>query len=325
VAQVLAEHRQPEAAPLSFSMAAPRLEVPVVAHAAVADTQAPVSTSPAGAEDAPEPAEPAAASDPDAPPPEPEPALPVPTEGPFSLGPQVDPTPSWGGANRPRSYTVDELTQRIRAEVARSDIPVPCARLASRLMAEYPGIAPDWLGFFVFRRFAESLDLHPLEFDWSGSGGYLFDPQRHSMRPLVFSPPSAMDPGWGLDRPTMTLIRQVHEATGVPWLSPRDFKGLFEAICADVALNPFQLSDTGKRVRDRCRDAGLDVSREDVNWVLRGLLLCGHEFGQGSDDVRTLSYRLVGNLINLCRREQVVMDESGPPALHRWVSGKASD
>ncbi len=120
----------------------------------------------------------------------------------------------------------------------------------------------------------------------------------------------------------MNLIRQVHDTTGVPLLSPRDFRGLLDAVAADVAENAFQLSDTGKRVRDLCRDAGLSVSREDVNWVLRGLLLCGHEFGKGEDDVPTLSYRLVGNLINLCRREQMVIDEGTPSMLQRWVSGK---
>ena len=93
-------------------------------------------------------------------------------------------------------------------------------------------------------------------------------------------------------------------------------------IAVDVAAQPFQLNETGKRVRDRCREAGHEVSREAVNWVLRGLLLCGHEFGQGHDDLPTLSYRLVGNLLSLCRREQLVMDEGAPALLQRWVSGK---
>jgi hypothetical protein len=93
-------------------------------------------------------------------------------------------------------------------------------------------------------------------------------------------------------------------------------------VAADVAAQPFQLNDTGKRVRDQLRENGHDVSRESVNWVLRGLLLCGHEFGRGEDDVPTLSYRLVGNLINLCRREQLVMDDSAPAQLQRWITDR---
>lgn len=232
-----------------------------------------------------------------------------------------NPRPSGSVAGAGRSFDLAEITERIRYDVSRSDGPIPCARLAARLSAAYPGLAPDWCGHYGFRRFIESLSLAPYQLDWSDSGGHLLDPARHSLRPMVFALPSA-DSGWGLDRATTALLRQVHETTGVPLLSPRDFGGLLDAVAADVAAHAFQLSETGKRVRDRCREAGLAVSREDVNWVLRGLLLCGHEFGKGEDDVPTLSYRLVGNLINLCRREQVVMDEDAPALLQRWVSGK---
>ena len=244
----------------------------------------------------------------------------------FSVAPE--PTAHESTVTEPPAFTdthspfdMIEIAERVRGEVARSDWAVPCARLASKLMAEYPGISPEWCGHHGFRRFMESLDLAPYVLDWSGSGGHLLDPARHSLRPLVFSP-VVPDSGWGLDRATMSMIRLVHDTTGVPLLSPRDFRGLLDAVVADVAEHPFQLSETGKRVRDRCREAGLAVSREDVNWVLRGLLLCGHEFGNSENDVPTLSYRLVGNLINLCRREQMVMDEGTPAMLQRWVSGK---
>jgi hypothetical protein len=218
----------------------------------------------------------------------------------------------------------EALVERIRAEVQRADLPVPCARLASRLMHEYPGLAPDWLGQGGFRRFLDSLDLAPLLLDWSASGGHLYDPVRHVLRAStpVRSGFDASD--WGIEPALLALIRQVHDTTGVPLLSPRDFRALFEAVAADVAAQPFQLNDTGKRVRDLLREAGHDISRESVNWVLRGLLLCGHEFGKGEDDVPTLSYRLVGNLIHLCRREQVVMDESTPSQLQRWLTGRTA-
>ncbi|MEY4748377.1 MAG: hypothetical protein RIQ60_591 [Pseudomonadota bacterium] len=217
------------------------------------------------------------------------------------------------------------LAERIRGEVERSELAVPCARLASRLMAEFPGLAPDWLGQGGFRRFLESLPLEPYALDWSGSGGYIFDPLRHTVRPPATARMAMDAQHWGVDAATLALIRQVHDTTGVPLLPPRDFRALFDAVVADVTAHPFQLNETGKRVRDLCRESGRDISRESVNWVLRGLLLCGHEFGQGQDDVPTLSYRLVGNLINLCRREQLMMEEGAPSVLQRWMSGKLGD
>jgi hypothetical protein len=218
--------------------------------------------------------------------------------------------------------TAEALVERIRAELERSDLPVPCARLASRLMHAYPGLSPDWLGQGGFRRFLESLPLAPLVLDWGASGGHLYDPARHVLRVSTPTRGGFDASDWGIEPSLLALIRQVHDATGVPLLSPRDFRALFEAVAADVSAQPFQLNDTGKRVRDQLREAGHDVSRESVNWVLRGLLLCGHEFGRGEDDVPTLSYRLVGNLINLCRREQVVMEESAPAMLQRWITGR---
>ena len=254
---------------------------------------------------------------------------PAPVAVPMPASPAIDePAPALFSLSTAPHPEQAGLVERIRTEVARADLPVPCARLASRLMAEYPGISPDWCGQGGFRRFLESLPLEPLSLDWSASGGHLFDPARHTLRQpsAPFANRTAVDAiSWGVEPAMLALIRQVHEITGVPLLSPRDFRVLFDAVAAEVAENPFQLNETGKNVRDRCRDAGREVSRENVNWVLRGLLLCGHEFGQGHDDVPTLTYRLVGNLINLCRREQVMMDEGAPGALQRWMSGKAGE
>lgn len=243
----------------------------------------------------------------------PAPAAPVPAFVPAAPVPPLSLPPLPSG---------ETLVERIRAEVQRADLPVPCARLASRLMHDYPGLSPDWLGQGGFRRFLESLDLSPLLLDWSASGGHLYDPVRHVLRAPTPVRSSFEATDWGIEPSLLALIRQVHDTTGVPLLSPRDFLALFEAVAADVAAQPFQLNDTGKRVRDQLRETGHDVSRESVNWVLRGLLLCGHEFGRGEDDVPTLSYRLVGNLINLCRREQLVMDDSAPAQLQRWITGR---
>ena len=240
-----------------------------------------------------------------------------PTEPAPALGAQAIGTTAEGA-------TTAELIAFLHTEVARADMAVPCARLASRLMSLYPGLAPDWCGQGSFRRLLQTLPLAPLQADWRGSGGHLYDPARHSP-PRGPAEPAVSGETWGIDAATLNLIQQVHQTTGVPLLSPAEFRGLLEATAADVAVEPFALNETGKRVRDRCREAGLDINRLDVNWVLRGLLLSGHAFGQGEDEIKTLSYKLVGNLLNLCRREQMVLDEHSAPRLQRWVSGRVQD
>jgi hypothetical protein len=223
---------------------------------------------------------------------------------------------------------LDAVAQRIRAEVARADQPVAVARLASIILREHPWLSSDWQGQGSFRRFIETLPLDGLVLDWRHSGGHVLDKSRMDADDERLQPRAAVtavSDGWGRDTDLLALARQVHNNTGVPLIPPASFRGLLQAVADDVAQSPFQLNDTGKRVRDQCRTAGLDVNREDVNWVLRGLLLSGHAFGQGQDDVPTLSYKLVGNLINLCRREQMMMEEGQAAMLHRWVSGKGAE
>lgn len=211
----------------------------------------------------------------------------------------------------------DEITTWLREEAARSEHPLACARLAAQLRRRYPGISADWGGHYSFRAFMDSLALEPLVLDWSNAGGYLYNPERHA-----HSPQPASREQWGLDERTFATIRQIHEATDVPMLSPAEFLVLMQAIAEDANSNTFQLNETAKRVRDKCRDSGHAISREEVNWVLRGLMLCGHEFGKGQDDVPTLSYRLVGNLISLSRRAHLTLPDGTPAMLHKWVSGQ---
>lgn len=246
--------------------------------------------------------------------------------GPSGVAPAATPAP----APDMIEATLHAAARLIHDEVARAERPVAVARLASLILREHPGLGPDWNGHLTFRRFLETLPLEGLVLDWRHSGGHVLDAARLSPdddeptaeRVMAAPDTPISEGGWGMDAATLGVIRQVHNNTGVPLIPPASFRGLLTAVAADVALQPFQLNDTGKRVRDRCREAGLDINRNEVNWVLRGLLLSGHEFGQGQDDVPTLSYKLVGNLINLCRREQMVMEEGHAALLHRWVSGR---
>ena len=205
-------------------------------------------------------------------------------------------------------------TQVIRNEVASSDLAIPLARLASKLPMQVPGLdGASWAGQGSFRRFVEILDLEPLKLDWSHSGGYLYDPSRHA-RP---QPPASKNSM--LDSSDPQLLQQVCDATDAPRLTRAEFQGLWSAMAADLAEQPFHLRETGKRVRDLCRIAQCDISREDVNWVLRGLLMCGHQFGQGQDTPKQLATQMANNLEKLCNREELWLDESQRNAVHHWV------
>ncbi|MDD2608402.1 MAG: NYN domain-containing protein [Giesbergeria sp.] len=208
----------------------------------------------------------------------------------------------------------EAATQIIRQEVETSDLAVPLARLASRLPTQVQGLdGSSWAGLGSFRRFIETLSLSPLLLDWSHSGGYLYDPQRHA-RPM---PPTSRD--GTLDSADPQLVRQICDATEAPRLGRADWRQLWQAIADDLAQQPFHLRDTGKRVRDLCRLAQCDISREEVNWVLRGLLMGGHQFAPGQNTTQQLAQQMAQNLDKLCTREELWLDENQRTTLYDWV------
>lgn len=93
-------------------------------------------------------------------------------------------------------------------------------------------------------------------------------------------------------------------------LPPASYGLMFRKITEDLAEHPFDLHETGKRVRDRMRMAGSPVSLADVIRVLRGLLFRGHVFGAGKS---------ADNLPALCLREQIVIDMAMDAAITRWL------
>ncbi len=224
---------------------------------------------------------------------------------------------------------IDERTiiiDLIRAEIARSSHPTPCSQIASLITAQHATIASDWNGMGSFRKFVESLDLSPVRVDWSSAGGHVYDPCRHTLMTESFSEPNghrATTPDWENDRDLLAIAAQIHDVTGAPLLSPPNYEVLFHLIETDLATDVFDLKETGKRVRDATRVSGQPVSRSDVNWVLRGLLVQGHAFGSGEDDARTLSRKTIENLRSLCQREQIVIDRDIDVALNRWINRSA--
>ena len=213
---------------------------------------------------------------------------------------------------------VAKAAELIKSEVAKSKQAIPCGRLSTKIIEQHASLGADWNGKGTFRKFVESLDVKPVAFDWSGGGGAAYDPGRHSAPPKTKTTP--MQDDWWDALDLLATARQIHEVTNIPLLPPEKYKNLFAAIEADVAAHPFHLMETGKRVRDMCREAGMPVSRADVNHVLRGLLVRGHAFDESGNDAATLSMKLADNVRSLCLREQMVLDSATNAAIGAWIA-----
>ena len=84
----------------------------------------------------------------------------------------------------------------------------------------------------------------------------------------------------------------------------------------------FKLPTTVQSVCRQCIESeGLRVRPRDVNFLVRGMQMNGHVFGQGADDEATLAARLFNQVLFLCEREQKVPDQNEVARIRTWISG----
>ena len=223
----------------------------------------------------------------------------------------------------PRRQVADEtlasIGDRILLTVEQSSVPVSAARLASRIRQEHPQITQDWNGLGTFKQFFRSLEIPRLV--WAvGSGGRIYDPARHQIE--VEAVPSEPRPGWIGDDATYRVARDVSYLTGAPLLAPSEVRIVLEFLADDLTQNPFELAATAQRVCDKFLERhGTAIDVRDVTFLMRGMQLNGHTFGEGGDDIETLAQRMFNQLLFLCEREQMVLDEAATERIRHWIGG----
>lgn len=225
----------------------------------------------------------------------------------------------------PRLATADELSEiagRLWATVDESSQPVSAGLLASRLRQEHPEIMENWNGLGSFKAFFRSLRFSRLL--WlSGSGGRLLDPSRHELEGAL--PEQDPDSPWSGAEEIFPVVREVCVLTGAPMLAPKDLKTLIGALVEVLRAHEFKLTSTVQAVCRQCVEGeGLRVRPRDVNFLIRGMQMNGHVFGQGADDESTLTTRLFNQVLFLCEREQKVLDQSELSHIRAWIGAPSA-
>lgn len=254
--------------------------------------------------------------------------------------------PDAGGA-RASPAQLAEIARMIEAAVAQSAAPVAAGPLALRLRMVHGPVLEQWNGHGAFKPFFRSLGLTQLV--WlNGSGGRIADPVRHAadiaaiaestdaahagsdgvaaerQRAAVPAPAEGIvDDAWVGHEALLPIAREVCQLTGAPLLAPPTARAVLESLSADLTNHEFDLTATAYRVRAACqaRTPGIDVAMRDVLFTLRGLQLNGHAFGRGHDDTRTLAQRLCNQVLFLCQREEMVIDDDARAQIRLWLGG----
>jgi len=253
-------------------------------------------------------------------------------------------------ASPPSSTAIDlgEIAKLIEHLVAQSASPISAALVASRLRQSYAPLLDQWNGHGKFLPFFNSLDLNRLV--WlNESGGRIADPVRHAsdlvitestegldytgtaqLHPASLSsanaapfPNRAFSHGWAGHEAIMAIAREVSQRTGAPFQAPPTVRVVLEALSADLMQHGYESSETATRVHAACLQhaSNVVVSHRDIQFTIRGMQLNGHAFGRGHDDPRTLAQRLCNQVLFLCQREEMLVDDAIRTLIRQWIGG----
>ena len=259
------------------------------------------------------------------------------------------------GTVKANSAQLADIARLIELAVALSPVPVAAGPLASRLRQAHGAVLEQWNGHGAFKPFFRSLGLNHLV--WlNGSGGRIADPLRHAAdmaavvdvsdsapgghasrasenastddstaapAALADSADASVDDLWVGHESLLPIAREVCQLTGAPLLAPATARAILESLSADLTLHEFDLTATAYRVRSAClaRTPSIDVGMREVVFTLRGMQLNGHAFGRGHDDAPTLARRLCNQLLFLCQREEMVIDDDVRAQIRLWIGG----
>jgi hypothetical protein len=217
----------------------------------------------------------------------------------------------------------DEIVRVVREVVAASDEPVVMARAAQAVITALgPRVTEShWAGAGQFRALLEQVPDLGLEMRSQPQPGYILDPARHH------APTHEAHDELGEVRDELaSFIRRIGGITGAPRLTPRQYGVLFRLIAEEVEKAPYALALTSSTVRERAAEMDEHLTRIAITFVLRGISFAGYRYRRtGVDEARALADAFRGNLLNLIRAAQVVLDEHELELLDEWLlSGTAA-
>ncbi|MBD3160911.1 MAG: NYN domain-containing protein, partial [Candidatus Latescibacteria bacterium] len=223
------------------------------------------------------------------------------------------------GSSNDLRHRIGELVSGL---VAGSGEPIPMVIAANELRQSL-GEEIDrtnWAGAGTFKGLLIQLALPKLTLS-NVPPGYIYDVQRHDPpQPRVSTDDIAHQ-----HPELLSIVRQVHQLTNVPDLAPEVYQTLYRFIADETDANGYSLTGTSKAVRDRCLAEDVNVSRNDVAFVLKGLVYSGVDFkkGEGANDPQELARIFSTNVIDLCENAGLSMTDEQREKINHWLAAES--
>ncbi|WP_160426641.1 NYN domain-containing protein [Agromyces seonyuensis] len=226
----------------------------------------------------------------------------------------VDELVAGAGSSAEMPVSVDAVAA-VRRLVASADRPVVLAIAAAAAAQAEPGIRESgWQGAGSFGGWLQR-ELPDLPVDKARIPGFIWDPDRFNSDDLPAAATASV-PLVGLT----PLQRQVVGITEIPALEASGYRMVLDQLAFDLALFPFNRSETAKRVRDSCAAEDMPVSRAAVSYVVSGLLFAGASLDDEPSPTE-LATIWAGNVLGLCRGARIELSDSDLAEITAWVSG----
>ena len=136
------------------------------------------------------------------------------------------------------------------------------------------------------------------------------------------SEPEAASVGATGDRNALeTLARKIHAATNVPMFSPRTFADLFRILAQEIAEQGYHFQKTAENVTAKLAEAGRNVNRRQVLFVVKGLALKGHVFST-TDTPERLAEVFREQVLYLAGSAGLDLGDDDKALLPAWIVGR---
>ena len=153
---------------------------------------------------------------------------------------------------------------------------------------------------------------------------------RHAQQSIGGGAQTASEPA---PRPTLTaqpssptnkpqsIIQQsiaaIHEASQAPPLSPPEYRTLFEKMAEEITANNLSGSQTLDNIALRCRDAGVDVRKDDIRFVLEVVSEADPWFEQGASG-NLFASRFRNFVVARCRSQGLNLSANELDLVEAW-------